>query len=110
MLRFVGLLKVALVAFGADVSPTSTLAAAARGGGGTALGCNAGSPNNRAWAFVDLVKQSMFGQPDIPGSQNVTVDGSCAASPGHGSCEPKSMCGATRALFGLVAGRRRISA
>jgi len=92
MLRFVGLLKVALVAFGADVSPTSTLAAAARGGGGTALGCNAGSPNNRAWAFVDLVKQSMFGQPDIPGSQNVTVDGSCAASPGHGSCEPNVRC------------------
>jgi hypothetical protein len=58
----------------------------------TALGCNAGTPNNRGWAFVDLVKQSQFGQPDIPGSQNVTVDGSCAASPGHGSCQPNQRC------------------
>ena len=38
------------------------------------FGCNAGDPGNRGLIFADFVKTSTFGQPTIPGSQNVTVD------------------------------------
>jgi hypothetical protein len=40
----------------------------------TALGCNAQPPGGRNLVFADLVKTSMFGYPDAPGSQNTTVD------------------------------------
>ncbi len=40
----------------------------------TALGCNAQPPGGRNLVFADLVKTSMFGVPDAPGSQNTTVD------------------------------------
>ena len=38
------------------------------------LGCNPGAPGNRQLLFADLVKTSLFGQPNITGSQNTTLD------------------------------------
>jgi len=49
-------------------------AAAAPAAANTALGCNAGPPGGGHYIFADLVKTSMFGQPNITGSQNTTVD------------------------------------
>jgi len=48
--------------------------ASAASAGNTALGCNAQAPGGRNLVFADYVKTSTFGQPNITGSQNVTVD------------------------------------
>ena len=56
------------------VAALTCVAAATAAAPNTLLGCNAAPPGNRHLIFADLVKTSLFGQPNATGSQNTTVD------------------------------------